>query len=222
MDTTARTGASRAGKGLTSRTHSVQQPSWAQRSAARPHGQAHIPVALPSGAPGGPLHSGRAIATSDDASSAAGTAAHAAWVDRIGSTGSCSGAGAFVAQHMHGSDAGSPRSPSPQSASALPHSTWGLVPSSAVDAQHDGTRSAAQQLSAAARELVGASGSAQHGAPVPAIAAIWQQHSGIQKASTPAMMVRHARVTTQEYATQLGLEKRAHDDLTARVGYRSS
>jgi hypothetical protein len=61
-------------------------------------------------------------------------------------------------------------------------------------AQHDGTCTVAQQDSDAVRGAE-TSGLAQHGAPVPAIAAIWQQHSGIQNASSAAMMVCQGRLT---------------------------
>jgi len=76
------------------------------------------------------------------------------------------------------------------------------VAGATLTAQHDGTCTVAQQDSGS---VLGAetSGFAQHGAPVPAIAAIWQQHSGIQNASRAAMMVCHGRVTLQEYATRL-------------------
>jgi hypothetical protein len=61
-------------------------------------------------------------------------------------------------------------------------------------AQHAGTCTVAQQDSGAVRGAE-TSGFAQHGAPVPAIAAIWQQHSGIQNARSAAMMVRQGRLT---------------------------
>jgi hypothetical protein len=62
-------------------------------------------------------------------------------------------------------------------------------------AQHEGTGATLQQLSGALRATCELTGCAQHGAQVPAIAAIWQQHRGIQNARSPERMVRQGRVT---------------------------
>ncbi len=169
---------------------------------------------MPNPPSGGPLQARRGAAHADDASIDAGIASAASCAERIGSTGSCSGTGALVAQHMQGSAAGDRSSPQGCAPSAQGSSGQQAERSTSVQHSAAGATCTAQQDGEGEvgfRQRVDSDGArapdappAQHGAPVPAIAAIWQQHSGIQNASSPAMMVRHERVTAQEYGMRLG------------------